>query len=131
MNTIYRKKQQTIDWIAQWATINGFKFLATRTVCMTFYNIAERVLQPTLKISKYKILSMKETKFMEFGEGEKLKWSVLYAKMKAKCMRTMNLMRILSGLKCRADQETLMRVYRIFIRPVIDYYCVVYGAASC
>ena len=45
-------------------------------------------------------------------------------------MRSLNLMRALSGLHCGADQETLMRVYLMVIRSKLDSGSSVYGSAS-
>ena len=39
-------------------------------------------------------------------------------------------MRTISGPCCLADQDILMRTYRLIIRPKIDYGCVVYGSAN-
>ena len=39
-------------------------------------------------------------------------------------------MRTISGLSWGADQDILMRTYRLIIQPKLDYGSVVYGPAS-
>ena len=49
--------------------------------------------------------------------------------LKEKCTKALNLLRIVSHPTWRADQQTLLHLYRSLIRSKLDYGCVVYGTA--
>ena len=130
LNNINNKLQQTIDKISEWTTNNGFRVSISKTVCMTFYRNSKPALQPNLRINARKILIVESTKFLGVYWDERLKRNVHISQLKAKCKRTLNLMRTLYGQHWGADQESLMRVYRIIIRPKLDYGSAVYGSAD-
>ena len=115
MNDIYTELQQSIDRISQWVSNKGFKFLNTKTVCMTFYKEAKPVLQPKLRMNAFKIPAVGSTKFLGLHWNEKMKWNIHINQLKAKCMRSLNLTRTLSGLHGVLTRR-LMRVYRMVIR---------------
>ena len=129
MHHINGKLQETIVHINRCATANGFKFSTTKTVCMSFYRGQEPVVRPNLTIGKIKIPSVETTKFLGLWWDPKLSWHVHISQLKAKATRALNVMRTLSGPSWGADQEVLMRTYRMVIRSKIDYGCVVYGSA--
>ena len=60
----------------------------------------------------------------------KLTWNAHINQLRAETTQALNIMRTLSVQAWGADRETLMLVYRMEIRPKIDYGCIVYGAVS-
>ena len=130
MHHINAKLQETIVHINRWATANECKFSNTKSICMSFYRGQGPVARPNLTIGKIKIPSVEITKFLGLWWNPKLSWHVHISQLKAKATRALNVMRTLSRLSWGADQEVLMRTYRIVIRSKIDYGCVVYGSAN-
>ncbi|KAG1697716.1 RNA-directed DNA polymerase from mobile element jockey [Nymphon striatum] len=49
--------------------------------------------------------------------------------LKSKCLRALNLLRILSNTNWGADRKVMLRFYRSLIRSKLDYGSVVYGSA--
>ena len=49
--------------------------------------------------------------------------------MKAKCLKALNLLKVLSHTSWGADRTTLLRLYRSLIRSKFDYGSIVYGSA--
>jgi len=49
--------------------------------------------------------------------------------LKDKYTKALNLLRVLAHTSWRADQETLLHLYRSLIRSKLDYGCIVYGSA--
>ena len=49
--------------------------------------------------------------------------------LKDKCIKALNLLRVLAHTSWGADQETLLHLYRSLIRSKLDYGCIVYGSA--
>ena len=46
------------------------------------------------------------------------------------CLKRLNLMKSLAGIKWGADRHTLLRFYCAYIRSCLNYGCEVYGVAS-
>ena len=49
--------------------------------------------------------------------------------MKAKCLKALNLLKVLSHTSWGADRTTLLHLYRSLIRSKLDYGSIVYGYA--
>ena len=49
--------------------------------------------------------------------------------IKAKCLKALNLLRVLSSTSWGADRTTLLHLYRSLIRSKLDYGSIVYGSA--
>jgi len=49
--------------------------------------------------------------------------------LKYKCMKALNLIRVVAQTSWGADQHTLLHLYRSLVRSKLDYGCVVYGSA--
>ena len=49
--------------------------------------------------------------------------------MKAKCLKALNLLKVLSHRSWGADRTTLLHLYRSLIRSKLDYGSIVYGSA--
>ena len=100
---INSRLQETIDKVNNWATLNGFRFSATKTVCMSFYNGCEPVVLPDLWLGNHKIPAVESTKFLGLYWNRKLTWWVHINQLKVKATRSLNVMRTLSGTNWGAD----------------------------
>ena len=72
---------------------------------------------------------MEETKFLGVIFDRKLSFIPHIRYIKAKCLRDLNLLKILSHTSWRADRFTLLRLYRSLVRSKLDYGSIVYGSA--
>ena len=50
--------------------------------------------------------------------------------LKARCQKSLNILKVLSRTEWGADQTTLLKLYRSLVRSKLDYGCLVYGPAS-
>ena len=50
--------------------------------------------------------------------------------LKARCQKSLNILKVLSRTEWGADQTTLLKLYRSLVRSKLDYGCIVYGSAS-
>ena len=48
---------------------------------------------------------------------------------KAKCLKALNLLKVLSHTSWGADQTTLLKLYWSLVRSKLDYGCIIYGSA--
>ena len=96
-------------------------------------------MQPDLKLGEHKIPVVNDAKFLGLYWDRKLTWNkedtqkrtrAQISQLKAKATKSLNIVRTLPRHTWSADLEALMRVYRLVIRPQLDYGCIVYGAAS-
>ena len=46
--------------------------------------------------------------------------------LKAKCLRALNLLKVLSHTSWGADRTTLLKLYRSLVRSKLDYGCIIY-----
>ena len=72
MTTINQKLQGVINKIKTCATLNGFRFSTTKTVCMSFYKGVEPFMQPDLQLGEHKIPVLNDAKFLELYCDRKL-----------------------------------------------------------
>ena len=129
MRTIERHLQQCLNRIEDWATRNGFKFSKSKTQCVHFCQQRKIHNDPALYIYGSQIPVVAESKFLGVIFDRKLSFIPHIKYVKAKCLKTLNLLKVLSHTSWGADRTTLLHLYRSLIRPKLDYGSIVYGSA--
>ena len=129
MRTIERKLQQCINRIDDWATSNGFKFSKLKTQYVHFCKLRKVHNDPVLYLYGSSIPVVKESKFLGVIFDRKLSFIPHIRYIKAKCLRALNLLKVLSHTSWRADRFTLLHLYRSLVRSKLDYGSIVYGSA--
>jgi len=129
MNSIERLLQLCLNNIQKWADENGFQFSKTKTVCMHFCQ--QRILHtdPELKIDEVPIPVVEECKFLGLIFDRKLNFISHIKFLKDRCMKALNLLKVVAHRDWGADCTTLLKLYRSHIRSKLDYGCIVYGSA--
>jgi hypothetical protein len=84
---------------------------------------------PSLKIYNTEIPVVTEAKFLGLTSDNKLSFKPHKANLNQKCLKTINLLRVVANTHWGADSSTLLKLYRCFIRSKLDYGCIVYGSA--
>ena len=129
MRTIERKLQQCINRIEDWATSNGFKFSKSKTQCVHFCKFRKVHNDPVLYLYGSPIPVVEESKFLGVIFDRKLSFIPHIRYLKAKCLRALNLLKVLSHTSWGADRFTLLHLYRSLVRSKLDYGSIVYGSA--
>ena len=129
MRTIERKLQQCINRIEDWATSNGFKFSKSKTQCVHFCKLRKVHNDPVLYLYGSPIPVVEESKFLGVIFDRKLSFIRHIRYLKAKCLRALNLLKVLSHTSWGADRFTLLHLYRSLVRSKLDYGSIVYGSA--
>ena len=129
MHTIERQLQQNLNNIQEWATRNGFKFSKSKTVCMHFCQLRKAHDDPVLTLDGQPIPVVEETKFLGVIFDKKLTFIPHIKKLKAKCQKALNLLRVVAHTYWGADRKILLNLYRTIVRSKLDYGCIVYGSA--
>ena len=130
VNEINLKLQDNINRIANWAEENGFKFSPTKTNCMIFDSKRAAVMKPELQINDSAIPVVETAKFLGLHWDSKLNWVPHMTQLKNSCHKALNLLRTLSSTEWGADQDILMRTYKLIVRPKLDYGSIVYSSGS-
>ena len=129
MRTIERHLQQCLNRIEDWATRNGFKFSKSKTQCVHFCQQRKIHNDPALYIYGSQIPVVAESKFLGVIFDRKLSFIPHIKYVKAKCLKALNLLKVLSHTSWGADRTTLLHLYRSLIRSKLDYGSIVYGFA--
>ena len=87
-------------------------------------------MDPVLKLDNDPIQFVKEAKFLGLIWDTKLTFEPHIKYLKARCQKSLNILKVLSRTEWGADQTTLLKLYRSLVRSKLDYGCIVYGSAS-
>ena len=71
----------------------------------------------------------KGNKFLGVIFDKKLTFISIIKKLKAKCQKALNLLRVDAHTDWEADRKILLNLYRTIVRSKLDYGCIVYGFA--
>ena len=129
MRTIERQLQQGLIRIEDWATNNGFKFSKSKTQCVHFCQLKKLHNDPVLRLYGSNIPVVPEAKFLGVIFDRKLSFIPHIKYLKNKCLKPLNLLKVLSHTNWGADRTTLLLLYRSLIRSKLDYGSIVYGSA--
>ena len=73
---------------------------------------------------------VKEATFLGLIWDTKLTFEPHINYLKARCQKSLNILKVLSRTEWGADQTTSLKIYRSLVRSKWDYGCIVYGSAS-
>lgn len=91
-----RQLQLCVNKLANWAEHNGFKFSPHKSTCMLFTNKRGLSLEPVININGVKLSVSLEHKFLGIILDTKLTFVPYLKHLKARCLKTMNLLKLLS-----------------------------------
>ncbi|KAG1679877.1 RNA-directed DNA polymerase from mobile element jockey [Nymphon striatum] len=129
ISTIEKHLQLSLNKIEKWTNENGFKFSSSKTVIMHFCLLTRPHHDPQLRLGSSPIPLVNSTRFLGLIFDKKLNFLKHMQVLKSKCLRALNLLRILSNTNWGADRKIMLRFYRSLIRSKLDYGSVVYGSA--
>ena len=129
VDAIQRKLQHTINRLENWTLKNGFTISKNKTVAMHFCP-DKKCMDPVLKLGNDHIQFVKAAKFLGLISDTKLTFEPHIKYLKARCQKSMNILKVLSCTEWGADRTTLLKLYRSLVRSKLDYGYIVYGSAS-
>ena len=129
MPTIERHLQQCINRIEDWALHNGFKFSKSKTQCVNFCQLRKVHNDPELYLYGSLIPVVDDFKFLGIIFDRKLSFIPHVNNLKAKCLKALNLLKVLYHTNWGADRTVLLQLYRSLICSKLDYGSVIYRSA--
>lgn len=129
METIEQKLQQCLNKLEDWANENGFKFSKIKTQCVHFCQLRGLHPDPNLTIYGSQIPVVEEVKFLGLIFDKKLTFIPHINYLRTKCLKALNILKVLSNTNWGSDCPVLINLYRSLIRSKLDYGSIVYGSA--
>ena len=130
INRLGNFMQQTLDYIQIWCDRWGFKISPGKSTGVIFTQKLKCILKKPLKINGTILKMENQVKFLGMIFDSKLSWNNHIQFIEKKCLARLNLMRSLSGNKWGASKTTLLTLYRMLIRPILDYGAIAYDSTS-
>ena len=95
----------------------------------TFLSVAQATIDPVLHLHGSPIPVVGESKFLGILYNRKLSFIPHIKYLRAKCLKALNLLNVLSHTSWGADRTTLLKIYWSLVRSKLDYGCIIYGPA--
>ncbi|GFO23726.1 Pol-like protein [Plakobranchus ocellatus] len=129
LQNLERTIQLCINNVQKWVSENGFRFSVSKTTCVHFHR--QRIYtEPALHLDGQPIPVKGEAKFLGVVFDSKLNFSSHVKYLKKKCLKALNLLRVVGHTDWGADRATLLKLYRTLVRSKLDYGSVIYGSAK-
>lgn len=122
--------QRVLQKVQRWALETGFRFAPDKTEWMIFHRtkpIPSGRYQFTLDGTILKEVTIK--KFLGLIFDRMLTWVQHIQYLRGKCIKALNIVRVIARGNRQIDTKTLLRIYRALVRTKIDYGCQIYGTA--
>ena len=84
---------------------------------------------PVLNIYGSPIPVVEEAKFLGLLFDKKLSFIPHIRALKAKCLKALDILKVLSNTNCGGDRSVLLNLYRSIVRSKLHYGSIVYGSA--
>ena len=120
MNTIERQLQQCLNKLQIWSDENGFKRSKSKTNVMQFCQLRKQHADPHLTLGGSVLPVVDETKFLGLLFDRKLTFIPHLNYLKAKCLKALNLLKVVGQTDWGADRKVMLRLYRSLIRSKLD-----------
>ena len=115
--------------MCKWADENGFRFSVEKTVCVPFSLRRGISLDPALQLNRTPIAVRAEHKFLGVVFDKKLNFISHLKQLKQKCLKALNILKVLSHKTWGSDRVCLLRLYNSLVRSRLDYGAIVYNSA--
>ena len=129
MENIEFRLQRCLNKVETWATEKGFKFSKTKTQCVHFCQLRVLHPDPVLNIYGSPIPVVQEAKFLGLLFDKKLSFIPHIKALKAKCLKALHILKVLSNTNWGGDRSVLLNLYRSLVRSKLDFGSIVYGSA--
>ena len=130
MSLIERKLQLAINRVSRWASMNGFRFSASKTVTMHFCRKRGVHPDPDLHLGNRRLSCLETTRYLGLVFDSRLTWVPHFRSVKASCQKALSLLRVLGHTSWGADRETLLLLHRTLILPKLEYGSEIYSSAT-
>jgi hypothetical protein len=128
-DTIERRLQLTINRLSRWASQNGFTFFAAKTQCVHFLRLRRVHPPPVLYLNNH-ALPVVPSKFLGLVLDSRLSWEPHLRQLRATYERSLNVLRVLSGVSWVGDRPAKLRLNRYLFHSKLHYVSSIYESAT-
>lgn len=114
--------------LTNWAGINGFHFSSEKTKAIIFSRKRGQNLHLTM--NEKEILLHDTVTFSGLTFDKRLTWLPHIKNLKASCLKSMNILKVLNGKNNGSDRQSLINIYKAKIRSRLDYASIIYSSAK-
>ena len=125
-----RQIQLATSAIATWADNRGFKFSTQKTVAVHFTRVPGEHELPEIKIYNNPIKFEKEVKYLGLIFYKKLTWESHILSVKGRCLRDLNILKVLTNTSWGADRHVMLQLYKTLVLPKLMYGSPVFASAA-
>ena len=125
-----RKLQLCINRIVEWADKNGFKFSSSKSVVVHFCRIRNLHPDPDLYLKGQRLPCVDEARFLGMHFDRRLTWVPHLQATKVNCLKSMQVLRVLSHMSWGSDRATMLRLHQSLILSKLSYGCEFYSSAT-
>ena len=112
LNSIERKLQLCVQNLEAWCNENGFTFSTAKTVCVHITKSRKLHTDPELYLNGHKIPRVNQAKFLGVIFDKMLTFLPHIEHPKDKCLKALNLLKVVSGSEWGVDRKVLSRFHR-------------------
>ena len=76
------------------------------------------------------VKAVDETRFLGLIFDKRLTFQSHIEDLKTRCLKSLNVLKVVSSTDWGADSKVLLRLYQALVRSKLDYGCIVYGSAA-
>ena len=102
----------------------------TKTWCMNFHLTKENNNTPHLYLQGEILKYQKSFKFLGVTFDQQLSFKDHINDITTRCRKRLNLQKAIRGQEWGASAKTILYTYKTFIRPVLEYCCILFAHAS-
>ena len=124
-----RHLQSAITNIEHWASDRGFRFSPSKTKVVQFTRHQGEPSEPELTMYGQPLTYVQQVKYLGLIFDNRLLWRPHILNLKDRCMKDLNLLKVLSHYSWGSDTVTLLRLYNALIKPKLQYGSQAYGSA--
>lgn len=129
--SIERRLQNAISKLQNWTDKTGFTFSTDKTYSLHVCHKRNcPKMAPNLTLYNKAIKNVREFKYLGVRFDSSLTWKPHITELKTKCNKILNLFKHLSFKRWGADRKSLLRLYVMLMKPILDYGSEVYSAAA-
>ena len=130
LTTTASKIQNAVNAAIEWTELHGFRFSVAKTVAVHFSSRFQRVNVPPNIVMGNEILVYEPVaRFLGLFFDSHLTWNHHLKLTKTKAIRSLNILKVVSGYDWGADQQTLLKLYNSLCKSKINYGCQIYSSA--
>ena len=119
---VERRIQQGINAVEEWSRNTGLTMSISKTKALHICKVRRcSRLPPDLKLNNVAIGAKTEYKFLGVFFDEKLNWSYHIKQLRAKCVKRLDLLKLLAHTKWGSDRDIIIRLYIMLIKPKLEY----------